>query len=204
MAIVFAEERLKTAETMMSRRRRGDRTGSAGGLWERQGLAGDVRSGRTLRAGDRAPRFRLVDEAQQPVTLTDELQHGPVVLSFLAGDGAAQAIGRLAQWAGRIAEAGGSLFAVLPDVPASAPDAPEMRVLHDAGSRVAGAYGLRPPETGGPANPPGHPEAGLPATFVIDRQAHIALSLTHASVTDEVVAETVLTAVAALGRCQTP
>ena len=128
MAIVFAEERLKTAETMMSRRRRGDRTGSAGGLWERQGLAGDVRSGRTLRAGDRAPRFRLVDEAQQPVTLTDELQHGPVVLSFLAGDGAAQAIGRLAQWAGRIAEAGGSLFAVLPDVPAVAETLPGFEV----------------------------------------------------------------------------
>ncbi|MBZ9668514.1 peroxiredoxin family protein [Mesorhizobium sp. ES1-3] len=37
-----------------------------------------------MRAGDRAPDFTLTTHGGQPVSLTAELQKGPVMLSFLA------------------------------------------------------------------------------------------------------------------------
>lgn len=126
------------------------------------------------------------------MTLSGALQRGPVVLAFVGSRHTFEADRALGRWAARIAEAGASLLVLSPTFPTDGAVLPGAAVLHDAGSRVAAAYGLF---GDGPAS-----ITPMPATFVISQNAQIAMSLTEASFGDEFVAVNILSALAALRR----
>ncbi len=162
---------------------------------ERQGLAADLRSGLALRAGDLAPAFRLGTPAGDTLSLADMLKRGPAVLSFLDGDGAAAAglLGALQAAAGEIAAAGAAVLVLSPAAPGGAPTRRGLHLLHDAASAVAQAYGLCETQDG-----------PVPATFVVDRDARILMSLTHAASGGAFIAANVVSTLKALRRRRPP
>jgi peroxiredoxin len=107
-------------------------------------------AGRALKAGDRAPELSLPNAHGRPVSLSDLLARGPIILSFYRGGWcpycnlelrAYQAILR------DIRAAGGELIAVSPQTPdlsalTARKDQLEFDVLSDQGNRVASLFGI--------------------------------------------------------------
>lgn len=151
---------------------------------------GDSGAERLLRAGDHAPDFILPVCSGGTASLADHLQTGPVILSFLggrhAGDLDAQ-LRALSACASRIAMLGGSVLAVSPG---PRPHVGGLHLLHDAGCIIAGHYGLCRSST----------TASVPATFLIDQNAKIILSLIDAAPGSDLPCTNALGALAALRR----
>jgi peroxiredoxin len=111
--------------------------------------AGDRFAG-ALRAGDRAPAFRLPDARGGEVALGDLLADGPVVLVFYRGAWCPYCNLQLAAFQSALPElraAGATLAAVSPQTPDQSLSmaerhALEFPVLSDAGNAVARTYGL--------------------------------------------------------------
>jgi peroxiredoxin len=111
--------------------------------------AGDAFAG-ALRAGDRAPGFRLADARGGDVALDDLLADGPVVLVFYRGAWCPYCNLQLAAFQSALADiraAGAELVAVSPQTPNQSltfaeQKALEFPVLSDAGNAVARSYGL--------------------------------------------------------------
>jgi peroxiredoxin len=111
--------------------------------------AGDTFAG-ALRAGDRAPAFRLADARGGEVALDDLLADGPVVLVFYRGAWCPYCNLQLAAFQSALADlraAGAALVAVSPQTPNQSlifaeQKALEFPVLSDVGNAVARSYGL--------------------------------------------------------------
>ena len=152
----------------------------------------DTGSAPGLDVGDAAPDFTLPDHRGRPVTLSDRLQHGPVVLSFYRGDWCPVCNLELQALQANLAEIerrGASLLAVSPqpaDTSGAFADRLELAfdVLSDVDQDVARAYALRFPLTDGlraayesyglvlpEQNADGSWCLPVPATFVIDPAA---------------------------------
>ncbi|MFJ3486050.1 peroxiredoxin-like family protein [Pseudomonas sp. NPDC090202] len=101
---------------------------------------------KALRAGDRAPGFKLPDLQGKVISLETALQTGPVVLNFLRGAWCGFGESSLAQLANsyeRILDAGATAFAVAPPSQAPAVRLPlPIPELIDAQMKVARAFGL--------------------------------------------------------------
>jgi peroxiredoxin len=103
-----------------------------------------------LRAGDRAPAFRLADARGGEVALDDLLADGPVVLVFYRGAWCPYCNLQLAAFQSALADiraAGAALVAVSPQTPDQSltfaeQKALEFPVLSDVGNAVARGYGL--------------------------------------------------------------
>jgi peroxiredoxin len=114
------------------------------------GLATDDVFAGALRAGDRAPGFRLPDARGGEVALDDLLVGGPVVLVFYRGGWCPYCNLQLAAFQSARSDlraAGATLVAVSPQTPdqslsVAERHALEFPVLSDAGNAVARAYGL--------------------------------------------------------------
>jgi peroxiredoxin len=169
---------------------------------EFEGSARSRRAGSALRAGDIAPEFRLVDHSGQAFSLRSALKAGPVVLSFLSGRPAeiSGELDALDTHAADIARAGASTLALSPITIPAARSSVAFRVLHDAESGVASAYGLCPsPIT--PVRPTDHTsEVPIPATFVIDQGSRIVISLTDVCFHNQIVRTNVIGTLLALRR----
>ena len=111
--------------------------------------AGDTFAG-ALRAGDRAPVFRLADARGGEIALDDLLADGPVVLVFYRGAWCPYCNLQLAAFQSALADiraAGAALVAVSPQTPDQSLTLAERRalefpVLSDVGNAVARGYGL--------------------------------------------------------------
>jgi peroxiredoxin len=101
---------------------------------------------KALRAGERAPAFKLIDTKGNPIMLESALQAGPVVLNFLRGAWCSFGESSLAQLAStyeKILDAGGVAFAVAPPSRASADRMPlPIPELIDVEMKVARSFGL--------------------------------------------------------------
>lgn len=170
---------------------RTDEPGNAAGEDEAGRLA--LASTQALRAGAHAPDFALLDQDGHLVSLTEKLENGPAVLSFLDGraDPDVQLLA-LTDCAAQIREHGGSLLAISPIARLRAGGTGAVRILHDAGSVVAGRYGLcRRAEAD-----------SAPATFVIARCATIIMSLIDAAPARDLSRANVVSALSALRRIE--
>jgi peroxiredoxin len=101
---------------------------------------------KALRAGERAPTFKLIDTKGNPIMLETALQAGPVVLNFLRGAWCSFGESSLAQLAltyEKILDAGGVAFAVAPPSRVSADRMPlPIPELIDVEMKVARSFGL--------------------------------------------------------------
>jgi peroxiredoxin len=152
-------------------------------------------SPQALRAGDHAPDFTLPDHDGHLVSLTSDLENGPAILSFLDGrrrtDADAQLLA-LTICSAQIVGHGAAVLAISPAARSRVEGAGAFRVLHDAGSLVAGSYGLfRSTEAG-----------TVPATFVIDQGSTIVMSLINAAPASDQVCVNVVSALSALRRIE--
>ncbi len=166
-----------------------------------------ARSTTALRAGDHAPDIRLSDASGQPTSLIATLKYRPAVVSFLSGrrgtiSGQLSAVG---QHLDDIETAGGVILAVTPIVEPAAKYHYGLKILHDAGSGVASAYGLCPPPINSSSahvlaasDPADH--GPIPATFVVDQRSRIILSLTDAPFDNNLVPTNVVSVLNALRR----
>jgi peroxiredoxin len=101
-------------------------------------------------AGDTAPDFTLPNAAGRPVTLHEELQRGPVILSFYRGGWCPFCnleLQALQAYLPQFRELGTSLIGISPETPDHALTTAErhalqFEVLSDSGNRVARDYGL--------------------------------------------------------------
>src|SRR5262249_48210411 len=113
-------------------------------------LGGTDFAGRSVRAGQPAPRFTLPDATGTPVALDGLLARGPVVLTFYRGTWCPYCNLQLRAYQeilGDIVARGAQLVAVSPQTPDQAlslveNEQLEFVVLSDAGNRVADQYGL--------------------------------------------------------------
>jgi len=147
-------------------------------------LESSQRTGRacsTLRAGDTASEFHLTDNDGLMVSLTSTLNAGPAMLSFLT-EGVGDLPAKLAMLDAHVADIAGAGASILIFSPfkLSAQYAPRpVRMLHDVGSAVANSYGLC-------ASAPPSSDI-VPATFIVDQNAQIVMSLTDACIDHELV-----------------
>ena len=111
--------------------------------------ASDV-AARAVVAGDTAPDFTLPNATGRPVTLHEELQRGPVILSFYRGGWCPFCnleLHALQAYLPQFRELGASLIGISPETPDNALTTAErhalqFEVLSDSGNRVARDYGL--------------------------------------------------------------
>jgi peroxiredoxin len=165
-------------------------TDTGGGRGTRRGAAA-----RALHAGERAPDFSLPDQDGSRVSLTALLAKGPVVLAFFNGVSRAETAAQLralAGFAAPIRDHGGALLAICPAAWAREEALGAIRLLCDARSVVARRYGLvRSPKAG-----------CVPATFVINRDATVVLSLIDAGPGSDIAGTNAVSALAALRRLE--
>ncbi len=185
------------------------------------GLAASGITDHALRTGSTAPDFTLPDASGKPVTLSDLLDAGPVVLTFYRGGWSPYCCLELEAWEARLSDVmalNGSLVAVSPQPLAASVATVEklglsFPVLSDAGNSVARSYriaytvpeGLRdlyvehgidlPKVTGDPSY-----ALPLPATYVIDTDGTIAWSFVSADHTVRAEPEDAIEALARLSR----
>jgi peroxiredoxin len=150
---------------------------------------------RALRAGDRAPRFRLPDQHGRAVMLSALLAKGAVVLRFCRHDGTSSCFRELDALVAvhvDIEQRGATLavIAAQPLHPHSAdkdPAAYAFSLLIDKGAKVARSYGLtyrlppigRSPATAADRNKSLKQRGGngsAPATYVVDQECVVALA----------------------------
>ncbi|MDR6583867.1 alkyl hydroperoxide reductase [Herbaspirillum sp. BH-1] len=106
---------------------------------------------RALKAGDRAPDFVLPDPEGKPVSSTELLAEGPLVLSFYRGVWCPYCnmeLQALQEALPAMRELGASLVAISPQLPANSrkalrQNALEFPILSDSHNEVAAAFGLR-------------------------------------------------------------
>ncbi|QNB08411.1 AhpC/TSA family protein [Herbaspirillum frisingense] len=106
---------------------------------------------RALKAGDRAPDFVLPDPEGNPVSSTELLAEGPLVLSFYRGVWCPYCnmeLQALQEALPAMRELGASLVAISPQLPANSrkalrQNALEFPILSDSHNEVAAAFGLR-------------------------------------------------------------
>jgi peroxiredoxin len=149
---------------------------------------------RALSVGDRAPDFTLCNALGHPVSLSNFLTRGPLIISFYRGSWCPYCNLELRAYQliiGDIREAGGDFIAILPQTPdrsltISEKNAFAFEVLSDPANKTAKAFGIAHtvPEIvrrivasfGEPLanHNGGHDELlPFPATFVIDRDGWI-------------------------------
>lgn len=150
---------------------------------------------RTVRVGDQAPDFTLTNARGEPVTLSDLLAHGPVVLTFYRGGWCPYCNLQLRAYQRALPEiktAGASLVAIAPEKPDDTLTTAEknelkFEVLSDVDGAVGAAYRLyfelSPElkalyEAGGndlaKRNADGTWHLPIPATYVIARDGRVA------------------------------
>jgi peroxiredoxin len=103
-----------------------------------------------LKVGDLAPDFTLPDASGKPVTLSERLEYGPVVLKFYRGGWCPYCNLELRAYQKALPDlraAGAQLIAVSPESPDNSLSTVEKNalafsVLSDRGGEVAGAYRL--------------------------------------------------------------
>ncbi len=106
---------------------------------------------RALKAGDRAPDFVLPDPEGKPVSSTELLAEGPLVLSFYRGVWCPYCnmeLQALQEALPAMRELGARLVAISPQLPANSrkalrQNALEFPILSDSHNEVAAAFGLR-------------------------------------------------------------
>jgi peroxiredoxin len=106
---------------------------------------------RALKAGDRAPDFVLPDPEGKPVSSTELLAKGPLVLSFYRGVWCPYCnmeLQALQEALPAMRELGARLVAISPQLPANSrkavrQNALEFPILSDSHNEVAAAFGLR-------------------------------------------------------------
>jgi peroxiredoxin len=152
-------------------------------------------------AGDTAPDFTLPNATGRPVRLHEELQRGPVILSFYRGGWCPFCnleLQALQAYLPQFRELGASLIGISPETPYHALTTAErhalqFEVLSDSGNRVTRDYGLlyavhepmRPLYLRWGLDVPAHNgednwELPVPATYLIDRD-----SVVHAAHVDK-------------------
>lgn len=100
--------------------------------------------------GDKAPNFTLLDAVGNSVTLYDELEKGPVILTWYRGSWCPYCNIQLHDYQASMADiqsAGAQLIAISPELPDTAltwqeKNDLEFRVLSDVGNAVAREYGI--------------------------------------------------------------
>lgn len=170
--------------------------------------------------GDRAPDFTLADAQGRSIRLQDELQNGPVVVSFYRGGWCPYCnveLRGLQRALPEIQAAGASLLAISPELPDNTLTTAQKNglsfpVLSDVGNVVAKSFGIvyRLPdellavyaaskhdlrELNGEQ---GAKELPLPATFVLDRQGIVRLAYVDGDYTTRLDPDAILEALAAL------
>ena len=147
---------------------------------------------RAPKVGGRAPDFTLKDQLGRQVSLTGELEQGPVVLIFYRGEWCPYCNAMLRIYGRRAADfsrRGARLVAVSPQTPDNSltmaeKHSLEFPVLSDEGGEVIGTYGLKYEVTarglytaGGADLAKFNGEGGwilpAPAVFVIDREGTV-------------------------------
>ena len=106
---------------------------------------------KALKAGDKAPAFRLNDPDGKPVSSTDLLRQGPLVMTFYRGVWCPYCnmeLQALQATLPDIREAGASVVAISPQVASNSrksvrQNALEFPILSDTHNDVAAAFGLR-------------------------------------------------------------
>jgi len=114
-------------------------------------LIASGQAGRALKAGDRAPDFRLNDPDGRPVSSADLLARGPLVLSFYRGVWCPYCnleLQALQEALPQFQALGASLVAISPQLAANSRKSQrqnklEFPILSDTGNEVAAAFGLR-------------------------------------------------------------
>jgi peroxiredoxin len=174
---------------------------------------------RALKAGDRAPDFRLPDARGGYVSLRDLLAKGPVVLSFYRGGWCPYCnleLRALQHALPEITRLGGQLVAISPQTPDESLSTAEKNeiafpILSDVGSATARAFGiaydvaeeLRPiyARTGNALPDKNGDESWtlpIPATYVIDRDGTIRLAFVDVDYSHRLEPADILAALAAL------
>jgi peroxiredoxin len=103
-----------------------------------------------LRVGDRAPDWELKDSEGEEYSLDDELDQGPVILSFYRGGWCPYCnlqLRALQEYLPQYEDLGANLIAISPELPSKTEQSKTLnkldyRVLSDLGNQVARAYGL--------------------------------------------------------------
>lgn len=153
--------------------------------------------GQAVRAGDKAPLFRLQSHTGDFVSLSEALDRGPVVVNFFRGDWCPFCrleLQALAEAHSEIQNLGGTLIGLSPlpntDRTSSFP------IVEDPACRIAARYRIA--FTVAPRFRPAYRELGyreqskkggdrwvlpLPATYIIDRNGVVALSYVDADYT---------------------
>ncbi|WP_295989916.1 peroxiredoxin-like family protein [Rugamonas sp.] len=112
-----------------------------------RGIAELVASGRarnTLRAGDRAPAFKLRNRQGQTISSGSLLKHGPLVLMFYRGSWCPYCnmeLDAMKAALPKLAAAGARVVAVSPEL-ASIQDDGQLTMLSDPHNRTAALFGL--------------------------------------------------------------
>ncbi len=188
-------------------------------------LAASGQAERALRAGESAPLFELADATGRPVSLTERLSGGPVVLVFYRGAWCPYCnltLRALEQIQGELAARGARLIAISPQRPDDSLSLAEKHgltfdVLSDPGCATAKLFGLafEPADylvdvysrigldlEG--ANADGGRLLPIPATFVIGADGIITWSLANADYTRRAEPADILAALDALGEAGRP
>jgi peroxiredoxin len=108
---------------------------------------------RALKAGDLAPEFSLPNAHGRPVSLTELLANGPIILNFYRGGWCPYCNLELRAYQAILSDiraAGGDLVAISPQTPdhsvaAAEKNALAFEVLSDHGNRVASLFGIAYP-----------------------------------------------------------
>jgi peroxiredoxin len=174
-----------------------------------------------LKAGDRAPDFRLRDPRGGNVRLNDLLTEGPVVVSFYLGGWCPYCnleLRALQEVLPEITRLGAQLVAISPELPEESLSTAEENelafdVLSDLGSVTARAFSiafdlaaeLRPIYAQfGHALPDKNGDQSwvlpIPATYVIDRDATIALAFVDVDYRNRLESAEILVALQALAK----
>ena len=162
-----------------------------------QALAKEFQNRRTLRIGDQAPDFVLQNIDGKPICLSEKLEQGAVLLSFYFGSWSPYCNLELRAYQellSKIQALGNSMIAISPQTPDASRktalrNALSFDLLSDKNCQVARDYGIVF-EVSDPLkqlySELGHalPDYNgtedwllpVPATFIIDRQQHIALA----------------------------
>jgi peroxiredoxin len=114
-------------------------------------LIASGQAGRALKAGDRAPAFTLTDPDGKPVSSSELLARGPLVLSFYRGVWCPYCnleLQALQEALPQFQALGASLAAISPQTAANSRKSQRQNkvsfpILSDAGNEVAAAFGLR-------------------------------------------------------------
>ncbi|MFI9723075.1 peroxiredoxin-like family protein [Streptomyces sp. NPDC052396] len=183
-------------------------------------LAATGMAGRAVGAGERAPEFTLPTALGEPVSLTELLAEGPVVLTFYRGAWCPYcnlALRALQSHHEDFRARGARLVAVSPQIADESLSLAEKErlafpVLSDLGSKVAAEYGIAfelSDELGGQYDRFGFElarvNAGhartlpLPATFVIDRTGVVRWAFVDTDYTVRAEPAEILAALDALG-----